>query len=312
MTFPGRILFALSAAILFVGYHEASSHWFRLKATEGLWLCIVGSLLTTVAGTIFVSTFRRRHTAMLIEAAEQGAPLKKDGSRCALVGQARPAGEALVSPFHQDQCIAYQYWMYREPYPMSDTQHGSYFGYATQPFFVRTNSGEEVAVSEYPVIREFAQFKAADKVSYSNADAYLKATQFQELRDAYGFVKEFRKAFGASPRLVRQDWRKPKPPMPLDFVECYLPVGQEICVLGRFSPKTNSFVPEQPARKNPTPKIFVAAPLVEFPSMINYAVALILALVVNLVVFGVFGFWWYANHGSLRKLHPVSCISASL
>lgn len=69
------------------------------------------------------------------------------------------------------------------------------------------------------------------------------------------------------------------------FAESYLRIGQEICLVGKFSPATGQFIPEQTARKNSVTSIFMQRSEPMTQSIGSLVGLLIVSIVVNVILF---------------------------
>ncbi|WP_396627541.1 hypothetical protein [Luteitalea sp.] len=189
--------------------------------------------------------------ASILARAATGEP-PAEGGPMVVTGMARPdSGTPLTSPLTGTPCVAYEYRLYRRHKLSFGEQRGTtvmWLGLATQPFAVDAG-GRSVRVLAQPDIVDVQRNMTRSPELRANASAWVGATAFLPFS-----VTTLPAIFSAmtsahvepQPRGVRFDWGREgtsADPARLRMDEGVVPVGQQISVVGHWSPELRAIVP---------------------------------------------------------------------
>ncbi|BCS32175.1 hypothetical protein TBR22_A13850 [Luteitalea sp. TBR-22] len=219
------------------------------------WASVLASSLITLGASNFLHLIRgygqgdQSRDAILARAATGTPPV--EGGPMMVTGVARPeSGTPFVSPLTGTPCVAYEYRLYRRHKLSFGQRRGitvMWLGLATQPFVVESG-GRSVRVLALPDLVDVRKDMPRPPEVRANAQAWVGATRFQPFS-----VSTLPSIFSAmtaahvepQPRGVRLDWGREgaTAPASLQMDEGLVPVGQEVSVVGHWSPELQAIVP---------------------------------------------------------------------
>lgn len=219
------------------------------------WASVLASTLIVLGASNFLQLLRGYgqgdgSRAAILSRAATGEP-PADGGPMMVTGMARPeGGQPLVSPLTGTPCVAYEYRLYRRHKLSFGDRRGitvMWLGLATQPFVV-DSGGRAVRVLALPDLVDVRRDMPRPPEVRATAQAWVGATRF--LPFSVSTLPAIFSAMTAAhvepqPRGLRLDWGREgaTDPTTLRMDEGVVPVGQQVSVVGHWSPERQALVP---------------------------------------------------------------------
>jgi len=225
----------------------------HLALLPAVLLSFFGSLsLAMLIGGI-KQVFLTMGNLVAIRKAEGGQPFM-DGKTAIAIGAIRPEKSALQSPLFQDDCVLYEYEVFKAQRPFSGEDARQqprdilYTGLAMCPCAVSSLQGK-VRLLGFPDLKNFSEQKTQEKTVAARFLEYLGQTKFESAVGIkkLGLFSQISDLFSDTDGTVRQDWQLKKMPTApdqlkeeiessdLEWGEKAVNVGQPVVAIGRYS-----------------------------------------------------------------------------
>jgi len=189
-----------------------------------------------------------RDTAAFGRAARHEPP--QDGRLIVAAGPIRPLSAPLTSPFSREPCVAYDYEV------LSDDRIGSprgsprpcgIAGIALAASAIDTPHGS-VRLLGFPLLDEFPKTRTGGPETATRLREYVATTTFEAMQGfgALNLFSALDDALADEDGVVRKDFRLKDEPMSFErrtISERIVPVGQDVCALGRYDADKRALVP---------------------------------------------------------------------
>ncbi len=239
------------------GFAMLSQFQGKFEPPGDQWGAGIGGFFVACAWGSFRNALIAIKRRQLLASARQGArPV--DGKTYAAAGTIRALGEPLKTPFQKRSCISYGYDLSVEQLVTTGTSDNrttrheknvSMGGFAMCPSAVRT-AGTEVRILGFPFPHEFPEDRIPARELHAEVRAYLESANFEISKGLAGVRSlwtQLQSLLADDDGSHRHDWRTANAEEMLSdpkavIMEQYIPVGAEVCVIGKYSQSKGGLV----------------------------------------------------------------------
>lgn len=212
------------------------------------------NLYLALFGAIFTLIFFGGLRSLLVPGAEEKAVKKyadspdySDGDYVAAIGPIHAVGETLISPLQRQECVCYEYDIYRMVTESSnDSSHkkSDFIGFARTPAVIKTPTGD-IRLKGFIDLEHFPKRKLKYGSIRDSATDFISKTKFDTFKSGFAEgLPQIEELLKDRRDTVRSDRRDPAAELGPGhtITERCVEVGREVCALGIYSGKDDSLI----------------------------------------------------------------------